>query len=311
MSERDLTALDQDWSNYWQGRTGVESGAALVGVEKHPEIEAFWKAQLQGFDVSIPVLDLCCGAGTVLKILKGLGYSQLTGADISQAAIEIVSREIGDVRGVVTPADAMPFRDDEFDLVVSQYGFEYGDFTKVIPEISRIVRNGGTFVSLSHDTVGAIHQEVSAQIVEMKQIRDTGFVPAARLLFAAAMTGKTEKTNAEISAEFRAAQMKLFPLAQKYRGLSEYIYMNTQSMYNQHRNYTFKDIMIWFDGIENDVDRFLGRMESMHASAINPEKMKSMRDLFAANNIELEPEQSLLDAQGASLGWILKGTKSG
>lgn len=69
--------------------------------------------------------------------------------------------------------------------------------------------------------------------------------------------------------------------------------------------------MIWFDGIENDVDRFLSRMESMHASAINPEKMKSMRDLFAANNIELEPEQSLLDAQGASLGWILKGTKSG
>lgn len=41
MSERDLTALDQDWSNYWQGRTGVESGAALVGVEKHPEIVPF------------------------------------------------------------------------------------------------------------------------------------------------------------------------------------------------------------------------------------------------------------------------------
>lgn len=310
MSERDLSTLDRDWSNYWQGRTGTQSGAALVGVEKHPEIESFWREQVKDVARSSSVLDLCCGAGTVIKILKGMEFSNLTGADISHAAIDIVMGEHGDVRGVVTPADDMPFRDGEFDMVVSQYGFEYGDYNKVIPEIARILKPNGLFLSLSHDTTGAIHAEVTGQIAEMTQIRESGFVDAARALFTAAMKGQGKLSNAEISQEFRAAQIRLFPIAQRYRGLSEYLYKNTQSMYQQHRNYAFDDIMNWFDGIENDVERFLGRMTSMHDSAIDPGKMQAMRKTFKSNQINLEPAISLRDAEGASLGWVLRGQKS-
>lgn len=306
----DLNSLDQDWSNYWKGRTAATSGTALVGVEKSQQINDFWTENLEEFSKETPALDLCCGAGTVAKILSSLGFKQLTGADISSAAIDIVTKDIPNIEGVVTPADNMVFDNGRFGLVVSQYGFEYGDYKKVIPEICRILRPGGTFLALSHHTEGAIHKEVSEQIAEMNKIKQSGFVQASRELFQSAMTGKTKKSGTEISQNFRQAQLKLFPVAQKHRGLAEYLYMNTQKMYGSHGNYEFSEIMKWFDGIENDIERFLGRMTSMHSSAIDKTKLNKMIDVFRKNGIKAEKPALLNDETGAVLGWVIKGQKA-
>ncbi|NNE58561.1 MAG: class I SAM-dependent methyltransferase [Hellea sp.] len=309
MPDHDTETLDQDWSNYWQGRTAENAGSALVGIENHPDIHAFWEKNLSGIERNITAIDLACGAGTVANVMCELGFVNVSGLDLSASAIDVLSKRLPDVKGYVAPADDTPFDDKEFDLIVSQFGFEYGDFATVIPEIARILKGGGHFFALSHHSGGGIHAEVSEQLDEVLKIKETGFLPAARELFETALAVNPEKTQAEVSAIFRPAQSQLLELATTQKGLAEHIYVSTQRMFRQRKNYYPQDIYEWFDGMSNEVNRFIGRMSSMKSAAIDESKLKQMLDLFSKCGIEMEKPEPLIDQHNNALGWMFKGQK--
>ena len=310
MTENNLENLDKDWSNYWQGRTAENAGSALVGIENHSAIRAFWEGELKPFERAIAALDMACGAGTVAKVLSELEFSKVTGLDISSSAIEIMSNSLPNVTGVASPAESTPFDPSQFDLIVSQYGFEYGDFEKVIPEIARILKQGGQFISLSHKIDGGIHKEVSQQLAEISSIRSSGYIPAARRLFTAAMKPNSGETPEAVGKVFRPAQMQLLGLAKTNKGLAEYLYVSSQQMFNQRAKYHYKDIMDWLDGMENEVERFIGRMTSMKSAAIDDAKMDRMLASFKTAGFKMEPASPLIDSTDEALGWIIKGIKT-
>jgi len=308
-TENDKSRLDRDWSNYWQGRTAAEQGSALVGIENHPSIRQFWDEQLGDLDRTGRAVDLACGAGTVAKVLTELGFKNIWGLDISEAAIDVMSNTLPDVIGVINPADATGFEDRFFDLVVSQFGFEYGDFRDVIPEIARITADNGRFIALSHKTGGGIHAEVSDQLNEFEAIKNTEFIDTAKILFTAAMTKGSDKSVEEISEIFRPAQKKLLALVETYKGMAQHLYVSTQRMYRFRHTYVYQDIMDWFDGMENEIDRFIGRMRSMKNAAIDDEKRTEMIQLFKSNGFEMDANFILPDTNGLDLGWIFQGRK--
>ena len=310
MTQQSSQELDQNWSNYWQGRTGVNAGSALVGIEHHPEIREFWQASFSEFPKSVAALDLACGAGTVAKVLNELGFSNVHGLDISSAAIDVLKKRLPDVSGFVSPADATPFETENFDLIVSQYGFEYGDHKKVIPEIGRILKPGGKFIALSHVTDGGIHKEVSEQLDGVVDIKESGFIDAARELFSAAMNKESAKAPKDVELVFRPAQMKLLDIAKRDKGLAEYLYVNTQRMFNNRQQYFYKDIVSWLDGMDEEVRRFMGRMESMKTAAISDEKIDSFLTCFEAAGISLSKPIKLQDQNNEALGWIFNGIKT-
>lgn len=94
-----------------------------------------WDSSLEG----LKVLDLPCGNGHSLQILRDLG-AKPTGADLFPELSRIAGADIFQV-DMTKP---LPFKDEEFDLVLCQEGIEHiGNQDQILSEFSRILRPRG------------------------------------------------------------------------------------------------------------------------------------------------------------------------
>ncbi len=91
-------------------------------------------------------LDTGTSAGTNLRMLRELGFRDVTGLDISEDAIAFCEAK---GLGPVEQGDicAMPFADDSFDLVLATDVIEHvDDDARALREIARVLRPGGTLL---------------------------------------------------------------------------------------------------------------------------------------------------------------------
>ncbi len=296
----------QNWDQYWSGRQGQNNASALVGIETHPEIQAFWREALAGFDQARPAADIACGAGTVAKLLVELGGRDVHGVDISPSAIDILTRTEPKITGHVSALDSLPFTDGQLAMVVSQYGFEYGELEPVVAEIARALGEGGQFIALAHKVGGAIHDEVSTQLQSVQKIHDSGFISASKAMFTAAMSKESGLSPQQVGALIRPAQQILMPMARGGDGLAQHLYINTQRMYKERNEYHLRDILAWLDGMNTEIETFLGRMSEMCAAALDTSDIDAIRAQFARLGLSSQPAQTLVDTSGGELGWILR-----
>ena len=118
------------------------------------------------------MLDLATGNGAiaVMAVEAGKGFS-VTGADL--AAVEptaFVTRNRAELEQVHflanTPAEALPLADASIDAVVSQYGVEYSDLTRSIPEAVRILTPDGRLRFAIHAAEGAVARDTANAIAD-------------------------------------------------------------------------------------------------------------------------------------------------
>ncbi len=92
------------------------------------------------------VLEIGCGIGSVVFKLSGQGYDVI-GTDISGEAISYGLKKYGDIRLEVQPAEALPYEDESFGVVLSFDLFEHIAATEThLSEVRRILRPGGHYL---------------------------------------------------------------------------------------------------------------------------------------------------------------------
>lgn len=95
---------------------------------------------------STAALDIGCGTGGNLRVLRGLAFSRITGIDISPAAVEYCRRKgFDDVHeGAV---EALPLGDAEFDIALLTDVLEHvKDDSAALREVGRVLAPGGTLI---------------------------------------------------------------------------------------------------------------------------------------------------------------------
>ena len=91
------------------------------------------------------VLDLCCGQGNVAQVLANR-RCRATGADFSPAMLDFARRRVPNAVFIEADAQNLPFRDAEFDVVVSNVGIcHVPDQQCALAEARRVLRPGGRF----------------------------------------------------------------------------------------------------------------------------------------------------------------------
>ncbi len=298
----------QDWGNYWQGRAGTEAGAALIGVgiETDAEIAAFWTERLKDLPQTTRLLDLACGAGSVLRRANAAGFKSLSGVDISKDAIATLKKEFPNVSGVIASADETGISGHSFDVVASQFGFEYANAPKAAAEAARLLDKGGQFIALTHSSNSAIEAEVSRLGKDAKAVLESGFIEASHELFTAKMNGGNEAIFREAARKFSVPQGKVLTIAKRAGGLAAHLYQGTQTLYEKHRAYTLNDITGWLGGMEAEIKAFVGRMESMQAAALTQADAMAVLAALEAGGLKPQPlEPFVSKIKGDVIGWII------
>ena len=83
------------------------------------------------------VLDLGCGTGFVSNYLKNC---EVVGLDIAEEMVKTYRKRFG--KGVVGNAEELPFKDDSFDFVLSNFSLHWTDWKKSVEEALRVSRVG-------------------------------------------------------------------------------------------------------------------------------------------------------------------------
>jgi SAM-dependent methyltransferase len=145
------------WTRHWA--TGApHSCVGSYGDRYGGATAEFWKAVFAPLRSAQRVLDLATGSGAVPRLLLELCPDTVCEVDaVDLAAIEPawLTTQPPAVRARVRfrggqAIEALPFADATFDLVVSQYGLEYSDLDRSIPELLRVLAPNGRVALLMH-----------------------------------------------------------------------------------------------------------------------------------------------------------------
>lgn len=144
------------WSRYWSHGVAHSCGGSY-GNRYEGSLARFWRDTAGALAPGARILDIATGNGAVPQLL-------LDGAPgpIACDAIDLAQPDPQWLAGLPEQqrrqlrfhaqqaAEALPFPDASFDLVTSQYGLEYTDLARSLPEIRRVLRPGGKVRLLSH-----------------------------------------------------------------------------------------------------------------------------------------------------------------
>jgi tellurite methyltransferase len=143
---------------------GVPPSVAIQRLFGDIDIYFFDQLARGRLDERYRVLDVGCGAGRNLHYLLGLGYD-CSGIDRDTRTIEQIRREAeasgrGHVvdRFVVGDADALPWHDAAFDVVICSALLHFADdaahFGRMVREMWRVLAPDGLFFARLASTIG-------------------------------------------------------------------------------------------------------------------------------------------------------------
>lgn len=145
------------WTKYWQQGHLTSFGQDFTG-NYTGSLKKVWSDFFEEMDENSTVLDIGTGNGALVDLaLQSSKNLQIVGVDSAKLSLQDNLCNIDNVKFLEkTNAENLPFEDNKFDAVVSQFGIEYADLSKALPELARVLKPKGTFQLVMHDAKSSI-----------------------------------------------------------------------------------------------------------------------------------------------------------
>ena len=173
---------DPAWDSFWRYDRLSSFHAAPGAPNYGPPVADGWRAFFAELPDGARLLDLATGNGAiaVMAVAAGKGFA-VTGADL--AAVEptaFVTQNRAELAQITflasTPAEALPLPDTSIDAIVSQYGVEYSDLSRSLPEAARILAPGGRLRFAMHAAEGSVARDTAKSIADADFLVDIDLV---------------------------------------------------------------------------------------------------------------------------------------
>lgn len=307
-----------EWQTYWLGRreAGDEQVYELPGVESDLELGTFWEDRISGVSADARVLELACGAGGVIQHAYRMGYRNLTGLDISDAAIDILKGRFPEVQGVVSSVEAAPLEPESFDLIVSQFGFEYAGPHESAPKVASLLAPGGRFTAIVHMSEGAIAEECRTALQACEAFSATGFIPASMRVFRAQHAAERSSLP-DVQEELKAAlaglnapRAAIDELSKTGHALATHTLTGTMLMFQRRQYYTLEDMLDWLQKVHDENLAHADRMQGMLACALTAQDVRAALTRLADEGLKTFPIQAMMQGDPVkSVAWIFDAIK--
>ncbi|MGY0216525.1 class I SAM-dependent methyltransferase [Endozoicomonadaceae bacterium StTr2] len=220
VSNLKTTRVSSDqWAEYWSQGHLTTFGGPEFEDGYQGNIKSFWLQQLPGLDDGASIVDLGSGNGALpLLFARELedGPRKISIVGIDNAAIapsdEFKKYRKRDAQVKVrfkaeTPMEDTRLKKNSTDLVVSHYGFEYGDPEKVVREIQRILKPAGKVAMIVHHEGSYIVRKARGMLEQARLGEDERLVNRVKKWvrdFAAGKPGTVlDKQAAQLEASFQ------------------------------------------------------------------------------------------------------------
>lgn len=324
------------WDGYWRADRLV-SCLGEADPRDRARVDSFWRAYFEDFSSGARLLDMCCGNGIVGAIAaagaRAAGKAiEIHGIDL--AAIEparFVTSRTEDLAHIIFHGarrlEDMPFESGYFDGAASQFGLEYTDTDKSIPELFRVLAGGARVRCLIHARDGAIVAPNVAQIAQSRFILEKSgiFRKAVRAIEAAwdieqaggAPNRKTRARLAKAEGDFKAA---LKNMVDKLGGAGrQQFHLNLVTamgdIYRARGRFPLNKLVAMVGDVEHRLRAHRGRMETLQQAARSHQACLDLATAFEAAGFKgLSVESVELDGgaeapEGVQIGWRLEARK--
>jgi len=195
----------QHWNSYWSQTKSLNSFAEGEQSQGYTgDIADFWNRLFSTLPSNSTVLDLATGNGglAVLAQQSNPSFTVLASdaAKINPVALynaeDPIYPTLNKIKFIAEmPSEQLKFEDKQFNLVMSQFGFEYAQTTEALEQIFRVLQAKGRFVALVHHKDSFISTDCRYGLTVIERIMAADGLFEQLLDFARLCQSITDKSN--------------------------------------------------------------------------------------------------------------------
>ncbi|WP_289117273.1 class I SAM-dependent methyltransferase [uncultured Idiomarina sp.] len=324
----------EHWSEYWNNPgvlnsfTEGEQGKGYQGT-----VTRTWQSLLSDLQPGSNILDIGSGNGGLAVLALGVSEAEnknfkITATDAAKidpvkqfAHQPNIAEKLKKISfyGQTPTEDLQQFEDSSFDAVVSQFGFEYTNFEKSVPEIIRTLKKGGQFGAVCHSSNSAIVDDCKAGYEFLDYLlTQTPIFPLTEVILLLAEEALPQLGD-EAFQDYKIYKVQRNSVLWCVQHLKTEFRGEGYAHWLEDLEHRIKSV---FDNLTNkrlgDIRRFLRfhydqlnnqkvRIKEQAQAALNETEIEQLKALFSQNGLSLNAAQLSLEENVQ--GWLLTATK--
>lgn len=296
------------WTLYWQN-DNLQSCIASQFPEDIEAIKAYWQGLLLGLERNADVLDLASGNGAVPSMLLSINKQlKITAVDLADIAPEKYLNQAPELKSVHfipnTDICNLPFPENSFDAVTSQFGLEYAPLEQACRAAAKVLRPGGKLQLLVHHTDSDIVSPATLTRTEIDHLLGPGGVIEAACAFASG--------NIDLARLEKVGQIYLQADAVRTESISGQIFAGVNQVITLLRTQADQAKRLAY-AMKLRLAAESTRLKQLQEAALNESEVQQLKTWLSDAGLSIDVTRALI-IQGANrpealVGWQLKGTK--
>ncbi|GMG87272.1 class I SAM-dependent methyltransferase [Biformimicrobium ophioploci] len=298
----------EHWSKFWEQGYITTFGSSLKN-NYSGSLKSFWQEQFSLLADGSRILDVATGNGAIavlaadysLELRKGFSVYGADASTISAGVTESNSPARSAVQFLSeTPCEELPFEDDYFALVTSQYGVEYSNLERSAKEIYRILKPGGSFQAVIHHADSNLLKSSRSELEIYRYVLDTAQVYPVLKKYIEHYQGKADQLR-QVGAQLNHGinslrqQFGTMPLAREVQA-------DISALARKIKTGDSKTLFIEIDSRAAELVAARSRLQDMVAAAVSDPAQ--FEGIFRAAGFEGVTMSELNNEQGL-IGWLL------
>ena len=307
------------WTDYWKTGASI-SCVASPGMEAH--LTSLWNKYVDELGDDLRILDLATGNGIVALTCESRARVrkinlQIDAVDAANINPDKTTKNPGQPISQVRfqgdiQLESLPFSDDSFSGVVSQFGFEYANEAQTIPEISRVLAPGGQLRLIIHAKDGAVSQDINNRVQRLHSVlAENGPLSLVLALARAAEVGDTDTLRRK-SKYFPAAVELAKSLAKQPLPEDSALFYSAEflRMWDLRSRYHPADLRRSAEHGWHNANGTAIRQEQMLKAARSEEDIRRINESFESAGISIDLVQPVQDSlRNIQNSWLVCGTR--
>ena len=308
-----LPAATFAWDQYWRdGRLASCGGEG--GINYQSDIATGWQRFfLDTLSDGMRLLDICTGNGAIARLAAAVASTGNLHVAIDAVDAAVINpEEPGPGTGMIrfsprTPAEALPFDDATFNVIVGQYAIEYTDVERSLAELARVSLPTAAVRFVTHAAGSIVVQATHRQLTDAQNLTRTGVFEAADALARACASSQDAAHVDAARGNFQHALRALREAATHAEDLR--MYRNTDGVLvhalQQQARVGTEPVLAKIAEMALAIKAHEARLTAMRHAALDDEAARALcsrAEQMWGRTFQREP---LTRADGAILGWVV------